>query len=79
MARGRARAGALHAARFQITDELILATALDRAIERLQKSVFDIDRLAALINSDKSRQRFPDRLLVKSGSRLVPIRMIDIV
>jgi two-component system LytT family response regulator len=54
------------------------ATAVDRAIERLQKSTFDIDQLAALINSNKSQQNFPDRLLVKSGSRLVPIRMIDI-
>lgn len=59
-------------------DRLRFATAVDRALERLQKNLVDIDQLAALINSNKSQQSFPDRLLVKSGSRLVPIRTIDI-
>lgn len=54
------------------------ATAVGRALERLQKNSFDIDHLAALINVSTSRHSFPDRFLVKSGSRLIPVKTTDI-
>jgi two-component system LytT family response regulator len=54
------------------------ATAVDRALERVQKKSLDIDRLAALINSTKIQPALPERLLVKSGNRLVPVKLSDI-
>ena len=66
VARGRARAGALHAARFQITDELILSTALDRAIseeERLERWLEFISRRveAQVVKSFLHRMALEDR------------------
>jgi len=53
-------------------------TAVGRALERLQTNAFDIDHLAALINVSTNRHSLPDRFLVKSGSRLIPVRTTDI-
>ena len=66
VARGRARAGALHAARFQITDELILSCALDRAIaeeERLERWLEFISRRveAPVVKAFLHRMALEDR------------------
>ncbi|MHC4954149.1 MAG: ferritin family protein [Planctomycetota bacterium] len=66
MARGRARAGALHAARFQITEALDLATALDLAIaeeERLERWLEFISRRveAPVVKSFLHRMALEDR------------------
>lgn len=54
------------------------ATAVDRALDRLQKNSVDVDRLAALLNSTKAQQPAPERLLIKAGNRLVPIKVSEI-
>ena len=66
VARGRARAGALHAARFQITEELDLASALDLAIaeeERLERWLEFISRRveAPVVKSFLHRMALEDR------------------
>ena len=66
VARGRARAGALHAARFQITEELDLASALDLAIaeeERLERWLEFISRRveAQVVKSFLHRMALEDR------------------
>jgi len=54
------------------------ATAVERALERLRKNLVEVDRLAALLNFAKGSQPFPERLLVKTGPRLLPIKVNDI-
>ena len=66
VARGRARAGALHAARFQITESLDLAAALDLAIaeeERLERWLEFISRRveAPVVKNFLHRMALEDR------------------
>jgi len=51
--------------------------AVERALQRLQKEVVEVDRLASLLNSVKG-EPFPERLLVKAGNRLLPVKVSDI-
>jgi two-component system LytT family response regulator len=52
--------------------------AVERALQRLRKEVVEVDRLASLLNSVKNTPPFPERLLVKAGTRLLPIKVSDI-
>ncbi|MDZ7292155.1 MAG: LytTR family DNA-binding domain-containing protein [candidate division KSB1 bacterium] len=59
-------------------DRQRFATAVQRAIERRTGLGADMERLLRLLQHAQLSGTFPDRLLVRSGERIIPVRVAEI-
>ncbi|MEM1041973.1 MAG: LytTR family DNA-binding domain-containing protein [Bacteroidota bacterium] len=57
-----------------------LRAALDRALDRLRAAApsDDLERIAQLLTHDAARSPFADRLFLRVGTRIVPVRTADL-